>query len=67
MPKSKTMTVTTNVKDCLKILRKTVDSLPKGTEKEEANKAITYLEDTASGKTQPYKGQHCNVVWVVRK
>lgn len=67
MPKSKTMSVTTNVEDCLKILRDTVDSLPSGKEKDMANKAITYLEETASGNRQPYRGQHCNTVWVVRK
>jgi hypothetical protein len=67
MNKSKTMTVTINVQDCLKVLRDTVNTLKKGKEKELAEKAITYLEETASGKTQPYRGQHCNAVRVVRK
>ena len=56
--------VTPNIVDSLKILRDTVDSLPK--KNEPAKRAISYLEEIADGKKQPYRGQHCNTVWVVR-
>ena len=60
MAKSKTITVTNNVQYCLKTLRKAVDALPAGEQKDEARNAMRYLLDTAAGKTQIRRGSDCN-------
>ena len=60
MSKSKAITVTNNVKYCLKTLKKAVDALPPGDQKKEASAAIKYMVETSEGKPQIYRGVHCN-------
>ena len=60
MAKSKTITVTNNVKYCLKILKKAVTALPPGDQKKEAQNAIKYMMETAEGKVQIRRGADCN-------
>lgn len=60
MSKSKSMTVTNNVKYCLKTLKKAVDALPPGDQKKEATNAMKYLLEAAEGKPQIYRGSHCD-------
>ena len=61
---SRKMTVTPNVKYCLKFLKKAVNNLPEA-DQEEAKRAIKYLADTAAGKAQIYQGAHCNFKKVI--
>lgn len=60
MSKSKTITVTNNIRYCLKTLKKAVEALPPGEQKKEASAAITYMLETAEGKTQIRRGGDCN-------
>lgn len=60
MSKSKTITVTNNVRYCLKTLKKAVDALPPGDQKKEAGDAIRYLLEAAEGKVQIRRGGDCN-------
>ncbi len=60
MPKSKTITVTKNVRYCLDILKKTANALPPGDQKKEAQNAIKYMMETAEGKAQIRRGGDCN-------
>jgi Glu-tRNA(Gln) amidotransferase subunit E-like FAD-binding protein len=59
MAKSKTIRVTPNVKACLEELKAGVKSLPRGTKKDRAEGAISYLSQTFKGKPQPGKGRMC--------
>jgi hypothetical protein len=60
MSKSKSITVTNNVRYCLKILKKAVEALPPGDQKKEASDAIKYLMECAEGKIQIRRGSDCN-------
>ena len=60
MAKSKTITVTKNVRYCLDILKKAVGALPPGDQKKEAQNAIKYMMETAEGKAQISRGGDCN-------
>ena len=60
MSKSKTISVTNNVKYCLDTLKKAVSALPPGDQKKEAQDAIKYMMETAEGKTQIRRGSDCN-------
>jgi len=60
MPKSKTITVSKNVRYCLDILKKAVTALPPGDQKKEAQNAIKYMMETAEGKAQIRRGGDCN-------
>ncbi|MCK4941988.1 MAG: hypothetical protein KAS65_00355 [Candidatus Aminicenantes bacterium] len=65
MAKSKTITVTKNVKYCLDTLKKAVDALPAGDQKKEASDAIKYMKQTAEGKAQIRRGNDCNFRLVI--
>ncbi|MFQ6070951.1 MAG: hypothetical protein ACE5LC_10585 [Candidatus Aminicenantales bacterium] len=59
MAKSKTISVTPNVKKCLEELEEAVKALPAGDLKERAQGAIRYLDRTFRGEKQPGRGQVC--------
>ena len=65
MAKSKTITVSKNVKYCLDTLKKAVDALPAGDQKKAAQDAIKYMMDTAKGKAQIRRGGDCNFRLVI--
>ena len=54
------ITVTQNIQYCIDALQRAVKGLPEGDLKTEAKKAVKYLKDTAGGKPQSYRGEHCN-------
>jgi len=60
MAKSKSITVTKNVRYCLDTLKKAVTALPPGDQKKEAQDAIKYMMETAEGKAQIRRGGDCN-------
>ena len=59
MARSKKITVTPNVQESLKILRKAAKSMPAGALKKDAEGAIQYLSRTFKGEPQALKGRHC--------
>jgi len=59
MARSKKITVTPNVQESLKRLKKAVKSMPEGKLKKEAEGAIRYLSLTFKGEPQPLKGRLC--------
>lgn len=59
MARSKKITVTPNVQESLKRLKKAVKSMPEGKLKKEAEGAIQYLSRTFKGEPQPLKGRLC--------
>ena len=59
MARSKKITVTPNVQESLKILKKAVKSMPEGKLKKDAEGATRYLSRTFKGEPQPLKGRSC--------
>lgn len=59
MARSKKITVTPNVQESLKILKKSVKSMSEGELKKDAEGAIRYLSRTFKGEPQPLKGRIC--------
>lgn len=59
MARSKKITVTPNVQESLKRLKKAVKNMPEGKLKKEAEGAIQYLSSTFKGEPQPLKGRLC--------
>jgi hypothetical protein len=47
------------VKKCLEVLREAVKALPEGDLKTQAESAVKYLEETATGEPQPKDGIFC--------
>ena len=59
MTRSKKITVTPNVQESLKRLKKAVKSMREGDLKKDAEGAIQYLSRTFKGEPQPLKGRSC--------
>jgi hypothetical protein len=59
MARSKRISVTPNVLECLKILKKAVKTLPESDLKKNAQGALTYMDRTFKGEPQPMKGNAC--------
>jgi len=59
MARSKKITVTPNVQESLKRLKKAVKSMPAGALKKDAEGALNYLSRTFKGEPQPLKGRLC--------
>jgi hypothetical protein len=59
MARSKRISVTPNVLECLKILKRAVKAMPESDLKKNAQGALTYLDRTSKGKPQPMKGLAC--------
>ena len=59
MARSKKITVTPNVQESLKRLKKAVKDMPEGDLKKDAEGAIRYLSRTFKGEPQPLKGRSC--------
>jgi len=59
MARSKKITVTPNVQESLKRLKKAVKSMPESDLKKDAEGAIRYLSRTFKGEPQPLKGRIC--------
>ena len=59
MAESRTIRVTPNVKECLKILKAAIGRLPAGPDRMKATGALKYLENTFAGKPQPGQGRAC--------
>jgi len=59
MTRSKKITVTPNVQESLKRLKKAVKSMREGDLKKDAEGAIQYLSRTFKGEPQPLKGRRC--------
>ena len=59
MARSKKITVTPNVQESLKILKKAVKSMSEGELKKDAEGATRYLSRTFKGEPQPLKGRIC--------
>lgn len=67
MARSKTITVTLNVKKCLEELKEAIKSLPSGNLKKRAEGALNYLSRTFKGEPQPLKGIRCPVEKAILK
>lgn len=59
MARSKSIRVTPNMEKCLKILIKTVKSMPKGDLKDQSKAALDYMSQTFKGTPQPNRGRKC--------
>ncbi|MFQ6037625.1 MAG: hypothetical protein ACE5LV_03300 [Candidatus Aminicenantales bacterium] len=59
MTRSTRITVTPNVLECLRILKKAVKSIPDASLKRDAQGAVAYLDRTFKGEPQPAKGRAC--------
>ncbi len=56
---SEKIDVTPNVMKCLEVLREAVKALPEGDLKTQAEGAVAYLEEAATGEPQPNDGIIC--------
>jgi len=59
MARSKRISVTPNVLECLRVLKRAVKAIPDPELKKDARGALTYLDRTFKGEPQPAKGRAC--------
>jgi hypothetical protein len=59
MARSKTVSVTPNMKKCLKIMKEAAEALPAGDLKRRSLAAVDYMSRTFEGERQPHKGGLC--------
>lgn len=54
-----TVSVTPNMRECMKILMEAVATLDEGPTKERAEAALEYMKLTFDGEPQPLDGEYC--------